>query len=93
MITKENIKERLSECIKDSGVSQKELAKALNLSRSTISKYLHKKCLPSLEILAKLCKVLNLNTNYVFCLDKNDTTKQIQIKTNNFTGDKNGKWD
>lgn len=54
-------------------------------------KYLHKKCLPSLEILAKLCKVLNLNTNYVFCLDKNDTTKQIQIKTNNFTGDKNGK--
>ncbi len=54
-------------------------------------KYLHKKCLPSLEILAKLCKVLNLNTNYVFCLDKNDTTKQLQIKTNNFTGDKNGK--
>ena len=61
----ELIKKRLNEEIEQSGVKKIHLSKMLGLSNSLISEYKTKKKMPSLETFAKICKVLNLDANYV----------------------------
>lgn len=67
MITLEQIKARVSEEVKQSGMSQMELAKALGISQQAISSYVSGKKLPALDTLANLCKLLDLDANYILC--------------------------
>lgn len=69
MITIESIRQRLSEVIKQSGITQTELAKKLNVTQSTIAHYIRGDILPALDTLANLCKMLDVDTNYVLCQD------------------------
>lgn len=69
MITTEMIRERLIESIRQSGYTQTELARRLGIKQSQISCYVHGKKLPALDTLANLCKILDADANYIFCLD------------------------
>ena len=59
---------RLREAISNSTLSQKEIAKKVNVSPQTISKYMRNDIFPALDTLAKLCKVLDVSSDYILGL-------------------------
>lgn len=69
MITLELIQKRLIEAIKQSGISQKEIAEKLNVTISVVSHIFNGDNLPALDTFAKLCKILDVDTNYILCQD------------------------
>ena len=69
MITLKNIQQKISEAIIQSGMTQKEIAERIGVSRSQISCYLHNKKMPALDTLANFCKVLDLDANDILCID------------------------
>ncbi len=69
MITLEQIRTRLTESIRQSEMSQTEMAKKLNITQSTIAHYLKGDILPALDTLANLCKLLDVDANYILCQD------------------------
>lgn len=69
MITLQQIQARLAESIKQSGMTQTGIAKALNIRQQTISCYLKGTKMPALDTLANLCKLLDVDTNYILCQD------------------------
>lgn len=69
MISENQIKERLAEVIKNSALTQTELANALNIGQSNIAHYIKGDRLPSLETLANLCRVLNVSPAYILCFE------------------------
>lgn len=68
MITIAEIQPRLRDAIKNSGKSQTEIARELNVSPNTISKYMKKDKFPSLETFANLCKVLDVSADDILGL-------------------------
>lgn len=67
MITIERIHERLAEAIKQSGLSQSEIAAKLRIRQSNVSHYIKGDKMPALDTLANLCKFLDIDTNYILC--------------------------
>ncbi len=67
MITLEQIQERLSEAIKQSGMSQTQIAKLLNIKQPTVGQYLSGRAMPALDTFANLCKILDADTDYILC--------------------------
>ncbi len=63
-----DIQIRLRECIKQSNLTQKEIAKEVGVSAQTISKYMKENIFPALDTLAKLCKVLDVKADYILGL-------------------------
>jgi len=64
----EQIQIRLRECIANSDYTQKEIAKAINVSPQTVSKYMKLNIFPALDTLAKLCKLLDVKSDYILGL-------------------------
>lgn len=76
MITLEQIRERLAEAIRNSGMTQTELARRLGIRQPTIGQYLSGRSMPALDTFANLCKVLDLDANDILCLDEHtDSTR------------------
>lgn len=69
MITLKQIQTRLTEVIKQSGMTQTAIAKALNITPSSIAHYIKGDKMPALDTLANLCKLLDVDTNYILCQD------------------------
>lgn len=69
MITLEQIQKRLAETIRQSGMTQTAIAKTLKISQSAIAHYIKGDILPALDTLANLCKLLDVDTNYILCQD------------------------
>lgn len=63
MIT-ENIKNE----IETSGKSKTEIAKAIGVSKSTVSQYLSGRAQPTLATLSKLCRVLDCSADDILCI-------------------------
>lgn len=63
-----SIQIRLRESISQSGLSQKQIAKEMGVSPQTISKYMKKDIFPALDTLAKLCKLLDIKSDYILGL-------------------------
>ena len=63
-----DIQLRLRECIRRSGITQKELAKKIGVSAHTVSKYMKADVFPALDTFAKLCSALDVSANYVLGL-------------------------
>ena len=61
-------KERVAEAIRFSGCSQKELAKMLGIAEGNITNWKKGENLPSVEILFKLCKLLDISSDYLLGL-------------------------
>ena len=69
MITIAGIQNRIIKSIKESGMTYTEIANKLNISRSSISHFVRGDILPALDTLANLCNLLDIDANYVLCLD------------------------
>ena len=70
MITAEQIRERIAEAIRQSGMTQTELADKVGIKQPTIGQYLSGRAMPSLDTFANLCKALDVDTNYILCQEK-----------------------
>ncbi|MBR2029725.1 MAG: helix-turn-helix transcriptional regulator [Clostridia bacterium] len=62
------IQQRLRECIKNAPFSQKEIAMAIGVSPQTVSKYMKLDIFPALDTLAKLCKFIDVKSDYILGL-------------------------
>lgn len=60
-----DIQQRLRDAIKSSGIEQKEIARQISVSPQTVSKYMKKDIFPALDTLAKLCRVLDVSSDYI----------------------------
>ena len=67
----EIIKQRLSEELKNSGLTTVEIARRIGVSPEMITQYRTTKKLPKLDTFAKLCKELDLDSNYILGLTEN----------------------
>ena len=67
MITLEQIQTRLAEIIRQSGMTQTELAQRLGIKQPTVGQYLSGRAMPTLETFANLCKILDADANYILC--------------------------
>lgn len=65
MVILSEIRARLQEVIKSSGISQLELARKLNVSHQTIGQYLSGRSMPALDTFANLCIVLDVDPAYI----------------------------
>lgn len=81
MITLSQVRERLIQSIKESHIRQVDLAEQLNISQSNIAHYLNGDIMPALDTLANICKILDLDANYILCQDIEDN-KINQDNTN-----------
>lgn len=69
MITIEQIQQRLKTAIEQSGLTQTAIAKALGISQQTMSHYIKGDKMPALDTLANLIKLLDIDANYILCID------------------------
>lgn len=80
---------RISEAIKTSNLTQKEIAKHLNITESNISNWKKGENLPSLETFYTLCLLLNESADYLLGLDEESKQNYIKNSYNNFNGNNN----
>ena len=79
--------EKLKETRKLSGLSQEQLAEALNISRSAVAKWENNIGIPDVANLKSISKLLNISIDYL--LDENKNIKDNNIK-NEIVGDNAG---
>ena len=65
----DEIKLRLRNAIKNSGLSQKEIAMRVGVHPSTVSKYVLMEKYPSIDTLALLCRALAISADRILGLD------------------------
>lgn len=69
------IGEKIAEMRKQNNMTQKDLAEKLNVSDKVISKWETGKCLPDVETMLKLSKVLDVSISELYeCVEKNEKT-------------------
>ena len=64
----EQIRARLVETIRQSGMTQTEIAKRLGIHHSAVGQYLSGRAMPALDTFANLCAVLDVDPAYILCL-------------------------
>ena len=69
MVTVHIIKQRLRESIKQSGLTQKEIADRLNVRQPTVNNYISGRALPALDTFANICVVLDADPAYLLGLN------------------------
>ena len=62
------IKQRLSEELKNSGLTTVEIARKVGVTPEMITQYRTSKKLPKLDTFARLCRELDLDANYILGL-------------------------
>lgn len=68
MITLEQIQARIADAIKQSGLTQTELARRLGIKQQQVSCYVYGKKMPALDTFANLCAVLDVDANDILCI-------------------------
>jgi len=68
MITLSQIQQQIAEAIKQSGMTQTEIGKKLGVSQQSISHYVKGDKLPSLDTLANLCVLLDVDPSEILCV-------------------------
>ena len=61
----QEIQVRLRATIINSGMKQKDIAKAIGVSAQTVSKYMKEDIFPALDTFAKLCALLDVSSDYI----------------------------
>lgn len=64
------IQNRLRSAIKESGIQQKVIAKNIGVSAQTVSKYMKENIFPALDTFAKLCKFLDVSSDYILGINE-----------------------
>lgn len=68
MIELKDIQKRLREEIKNSPLTQKQIAERLGVNPSTISKYLRKDKFPAIDTFANLCEIIEASADEILGL-------------------------
>lgn len=77
---------RISDALKQSEFTQKQIAKMLGISEGNITNWKKGENLPSVDILYKLCIILNESADYLLGLeDETGAKTYIRDSFNNFT--------
>ena len=63
------IKKRLSNELKNCGMTQNQLAKKINTTQSCIAHYIRGDIVPSIDTLAEICYILEIDANEMLCID------------------------
>ena len=69
MITLQLIQQRIAEAIRQSGLTQTELARRLHIKQPTVGQYLSGRATPALDTFANLCAVLEADPAYMLGLE------------------------
>lgn len=70
MIELKDIQKRLREEIKNSPLTQKEIAEKVGINPSTVSKYLRLDKFPAIDTFANMCEVLDVSADEILGLKK-----------------------
>lgn len=68
MITSDQIQKRIAEAIIKSGMTQTEIGRRLGVSQQSVSHYVKGDKLPSLDTLANLCALLDVDPAEILCI-------------------------
>lgn len=68
MIILKDIQKQISDAIKNSGLSQTEIAKRCGVSQQTISHYVKGDKTPSIDTFANFCAALDLDAAEILCI-------------------------
>ena len=71
MIVQSRIQQRLAEAIRQSGMTQTEIAAKVGIKQPTVGQYLSGRSMPALDTFANLCAVLDVDPAYILCLQAN----------------------
>ena len=71
MIVQSQIQQRLAEPIRQSGMTQTEIAAKVGIKQPTVGQYLSGRSMPALDTFANLCAVLDVDPAYILCLQDN----------------------
>lgn len=74
--------EKLKELRKESGKTQKELAKLLNTTDDSIYSWEKGRSQPSIEMIRKLCKIFDVTADYLIGLEDETGTKTTNTYNN-----------
>lgn len=69
MIKLEQIWVKIADAIKNSGLTQNELAAKIGVRRQQISCYIRGSKMPALDTFANLCAALDVDANEMLCVD------------------------
>lgn len=61
-------KERLNEILNENGISQVALAKKIEMSQGVVNNYCTGKREPTLDVLMRICEVLEISADYLLGL-------------------------
>ncbi len=93
MVSLEQIRAKLLEAIRTSGMTQAELAKRVGVIQQSIAAYLHQGKMPALDTFANLCAVLDLDANEILCISEYTAPKQKTVTVSNSFNNNSGKID
>lgn len=80
----EDICKRLRDAIDNSKFTQLEIAKILKISKDTISNYINNKSIPRLDILLKICNLIEIPIqDIIYGVNNNDFDEMILRKIKN----------
>ena len=93
MITLTEIQKRLANEIKNSGLTQTQLANLLGIKQPTIGQYLSGRAMPALDTFANLCVILDVDPADILGTSNAENKKSVQISGsfNNNSGNINFK--
>ncbi|MBE5731422.1 MAG: helix-turn-helix transcriptional regulator [Clostridiales bacterium] len=83
MIELNAIRTKICEAIKQSGLTQTELAKRIGVVQQTINQYISGRALPALDTFATLCEILDLDANEILCIRRSESDR-IKYSQNYF---------
>ncbi len=69
MIPTTEIQKRLKEAIKQSGMTQTEIAKKAGIIQQSVAQYVSGRAMPALDTFANLCVILDVDPADILCLE------------------------
>lgn len=69
--------ERLSNLLKESNITQKELAMIIGINEATISRYINGEREPKPKTIANIATILNTSSDYLLGIEENETKDNI----------------
>lgn len=76
MVSQQDIQKQIAFHIKNSGMTQTEIAKKLGIKQPTVSEYVYGRSFPSLETLANLCILLDVSADEILCIEEMQREKR-----------------
>lgn len=76
---RDNIRDNIIKCRKDSKMSQAELAKAVGVKNSTVSAWERGANAPDIETLFKVCKIFQIKVSDMFGCDTVDKNEELTV--------------